>query len=76
MTHVLLQAAEAGSAGPELPFAPIYYGAITMAIALALLALLWSFRNTLLQDPAAHHDEDGTGRSGSTAREPHQGSHR
>lgn len=75
MTHVLLQAAEAGHAGPDLPFAPIYYGVITAVIALALLGLLWSFRNTLMLDPVEHHDEDGAGTPGPTAPESGQGSH-
>lgn len=77
MTHVFLQAAEATSAGPELPFAPIYYGVITMGIGLALLALLWSFRNTLLQDPVEHHGEEGADAadSGSTAPQRQQGSY-
>lgn len=66
MTHVLLQAAETAHHGMELPFNPFYYGLITFTIGLALLALLWSFRNTLSLDPVAHegdhaqnHDESG-----------------
>lgn len=61
MTHVLLQAAEAGHQVKELPMSPIWYGVVTFVIALALLALLWSFRNTLALDPVAHdHDDHGT----------------
>ena len=62
MTHVLLQAAEAGHQVKEMPMSPIWYGVITFVIALALLALLWSFRNTRALDPVAHdhggHDAD------------------
>lgn len=58
MTDVLLQAAEAGHHVKELPFAAIWYGVITLVIALLLLGLLWSFRNTLALDPVEHHHDD------------------
>jgi len=67
MTNAIFQAAEAGHVGPDLPFNPFWYGVITMVIALALLGLLWSFRNTLALDPVEHHHDDvdtsGTGRA-------------
>lgn len=75
MTHVLLQAVESGHHGKELPFDPIWYGVITLAIGLILLGLLWSFRNSLALDPVEHHHDDlgdkasggaaGAGRAGS-----------
>lgn len=56
-----------------MPMSPIWYGVITFVIALALLALLWSFRNTLALDPVAHdhgdHDADPH------VADKHQGSH-
>ncbi|WP_114906091.1 hypothetical protein [Ornithinimicrobium murale] len=73
MTHVLLQAAEAGHQVKELPLSPIWYGVITLVIAAALLGLLWSFRNSLALDPVAHdHDDLGAGK-GATDKRP--GSH-
>lgn len=35
----------------QLPIDPIFYGVIALGAFLALLALLWSFRNTLALDP-------------------------
>lgn len=58
MTHVLLQAAETGHHGKELPFDPFFFGLITLVIAFALLGLLWSFRSSLALDPVAHHHDD------------------
>ena len=68
MTSVLSQSFAAAEGGHpvvnELPFAPIWFGVIAMVIFLALLALLWAFRNTLALDPhgaAGHHDPDTRG---------------
>ena len=61
MTHVLLQAAETVHHGKELPFAPISYGVIALAIGLSLLGLLWSFRSSLALDPVEHHHDDIAG---------------
>lgn len=50
----------------ELPFEPIWFGVIAMVAFLALLGLLWSFRNTLALDPhgvADGHADPDTGRS-------------
>lgn len=46
----------------ELLLAPVWFAVIAGVIALSLLALLWSFRNTLALDPHVeqHNDEDGT----------------
>lgn len=75
MTHVLLQAAEAGHHhGKELPFDPIWYGVITLVIALALLGLLWSFRSSLALDPVAH-DHDGQDSAGAGRADQHPDSH-
>lgn len=41
----------------ELPFEPMYFGVIALIVFLGLLALLWSFRNTLLLDPVEHHSD-------------------
>lgn len=41
----------------ELLFEPIWFGVITAVIFLALLAFLWSFRNTLALDPHTEHEE-------------------
>lgn len=57
MTSVLLRSAEEGHAGTELPFEPVWFGVIAVACFVALLGLLWSFRNTLALDPAEHHDD-------------------
>ena len=58
MTHVFLQAGEVVHHGKDLPFNPFWYGVIAMVIFLALLGLLWSFRNTLMLDPVSHHHDD------------------
>lgn len=45
----------------ELLFEPIWFGVIALVAFLALLGLLWSFRNTLALDPhnvAEGHDPD------------------
>ena len=46
----------------ELPFEPIWFGVIAMVAFLGLLALLFSFRNTLALDPhgvgEGQHDPD------------------
>ncbi|MGB5952215.1 MAG: hypothetical protein WBG57_06810 [Ornithinimicrobium sp.] len=41
----------------ELLFEPIWFGVITAVVFVALLAFLWSFRNTLALDPHTEHDE-------------------
>ncbi|CAN5489396.1 hypothetical protein BH23ACT6_BH23ACT6_18070 [soil metagenome] len=41
----------------ELLFEPIWFGVITAILFLAMLAFLWSFRNTLALDPHSEHDE-------------------
>lgn len=41
----------------ELLFDPIWFGVIALVAFLALLGLLWSFRNTLALDP--HHVAEG-----------------
>jgi hypothetical protein len=58
MTNAIFQSAEAGHVGLDLPFNPFWYGVITLTIAVALLGLLWSFRNTLALDPVDHHHDD------------------
>ncbi len=35
----------------------MWFGVIALACFVALLGLLWSFRNTLALDPAEHHDD-------------------
>ena len=51
----------------ELPFAPIYFGVIALVVAMALLGLLWAFRNTLALEPhlpEGHaHDRTAAGRT-------------
>ncbi len=58
MTHVFLQGAEAVHHGKDLPFAPFWYGVITLVIAFVLLGILWSFRSSLALDPVEHQHED------------------
>ena len=54
----LLSAAEGGHhIVNELPFPPVMFGVIAMVLFLALLGLLYSFRNTLALDP--HGVADG-----------------
>lgn len=56
---VSLPAAEAvHEAVIPLPLEPIWFGVITMVVLLALLGLLWSFRNTLALDPHQYHHDD------------------
>ena len=48
----LLSAAEGGHhIVNELPFPPFMFGVIALVVFLALLGLLYSFRNTLALDP-------------------------
>ena len=63
----LLTAAEEGGHPivNELPFPPIIFGVIAIGLFLALLGLLYSFRNTLALDPrgvAEGHSDPDTGR--------------
>lgn len=52
LSDTLIVAAEGGHpVVNELPFAPIWFGVIALAAFMALLALLWAFRNTLALDP-------------------------
>ncbi len=46
----------------DLWFSPVWFAAIAGVVALSLLALLWSFRNTLALDPHTEHHtgDDGT----------------
>lgn len=57
-----VSAAEVEHHANELWFDPIWFGVLTVAAFLGLLALLWSFRNTLALDPHTDHDhaDDGT----------------
>ncbi len=59
---LLISAAEGEQHANELLFDPIWFGVITIGAFLGLLALLWSFRNTLALDPHTDHDNaaDGT----------------
>ena len=41
---VIAQGAEGAHHGPELPFAPIWFGVIALGVLMALLAILWQFR--------------------------------
>ena len=61
-TVLFFFAAEGEEHANELLFAPVWFAVIAGVIALSLLALLWSFRNTLALDPHVEHDndEDGT----------------
>lgn len=43
----------------ELPIPPIMFGVVALIVFMALLAFLWSFRNTLQVDPRHHHPADG-----------------
>ncbi|MBA2696663.1 MAG: hypothetical protein ACR2FV_12090 [Ornithinimicrobium sp.] len=54
---ILANAEGGGHAAADVLFEPIWIGVIAMVIFLALLALLWSFRNTLALDP---HHSSGT----------------
>ena len=67
----LLAAAESGHhpVVNELPFPPIIFGVIALVIFLALLGLLYAFRNTLALDPhgvAEGHGNPDTARGSST----------
>ena len=59
---VYAAAAEGESHVNELWFEPIWFGVIAAVAFAGLLALLWSFRNTLALDPHTDHDDadDGT----------------
>ena len=71
MMSVLFTAAE-GEALNELVFEPIWFGVIAMAVFLGLLALLWSFRNTLALDP---HSDDEAGTDVSASPDSGRSSH-
>jgi hypothetical protein len=60
MTSVLFAAAEGEAHHNELIFDPVWFGVIAFGVLMALLALLWSFRNTLALDPHTEHEETGT----------------
>ena len=70
MTSALTQVRAAAEEGGhevvnELLFEPIWFGVIAMVAFLALLATLWSFRNTLALDPhgvAEGHVDPDSGR--------------
>ncbi|MDO5739757.1 MAG: hypothetical protein Q4P07_06370 [Ornithinimicrobium sp.] len=64
--HFVVTAAEGGHhpVVNELPFAPIWFGVIALGSLLALLGLLWSFRNTLALEPHATADPHGAGAHG------------
>ena len=65
MTPAFFRSTESGHALTELPLEPVWYGVIALGAFLALLALLWSFRNTLQLDRAEHDDTD-PGRRGTS----------
>lgn len=56
MKSAILAAAESEHAN-ELLFEPIWFGVITAVLFAAMLAFLWSFRNTLALDPHDEHEE-------------------
>ncbi len=62
ITALSFFAAEGEEHVNELLFEPVWFAVIAAGVALGLLALLWSFRNTLALDPhVEHHDgDDGT----------------
>ncbi len=62
LSAVYAAAAEGESHVNELWFEPIWFGVIAALAFAGLLALLWSFRNTLALDPHTDHDnaDDGT----------------
>ena len=67
---ILLTAAESGHhpVVNELPFPPVIFGVIAMVIFLALLGLVYAFRNTLALDPhgvAEGHSSPDTARGSS-----------
>jgi len=47
-----------GEHANELLFEPIWFGVMAAGAFLALLALLWFFRNTLALDPHTDHSDD------------------
>ena len=49
---VIAQGAEGAHHGPELPFAPIWFGVIALGVLMALLAILWQFRHAVPMNPA------------------------
>lgn len=62
----------------ELPIPPFMFGVVTLLVFLALLAFLWSFRNTLQVDASEHHghgdghgDEHGESTDVATAGQKH-----
>lgn len=64
-----LQATDAGHhIVNELPLPPFMFGVIALIGFGALLAFLWSFRNTLQVDGTAHHEHhDSHGAADATA---------
>lgn len=76
MTSLLLQSAENGGhhVVNELPFPAVWFGVIALTAFLALLGLLWSFRNTLALDPVAH-EAHGTAGVDDAHRAGHAGRH-
>ena len=75
---IALAAAEGGHhVVNELPFAPIWFGVIALAVFMALLGALWMFRNTLALDPHGVAEEAATGHASADAvrhGEAHHGS--
>lgn len=62
MTSVFLQSPQGSEhAVTELPLEPVWYGVLALVGFIALLGLLWSFRNTLALDPVEHQDGHGHG---------------
>ncbi|WP_141494139.1 hypothetical protein [Kytococcus schroeteri] len=65
---VITEGGESAHHGMELPFAPIWFGVIALAVLMALLFILWQFRHAVPMDPrdeefAAHHIRHGRRRS-------------
>lgn len=67
----VLASATQGEHHNELLFEPVWFGLIAFGVMMGLLALLWSFRNTLTLDP---HGGKGTD-SGSANPDSGRGSH-
>ncbi|UJH70876.1 hypothetical protein [Ornithinimicrobium sp. INDO-MA30-4] len=57
MSFAFAAAAEEEHELVELIFDPFWFGVIALVVMMGLLALLWSFRNTLALDPVAHHGD-------------------
>ena len=61
LSQLIVAAEEGHPIVNELPFPPIMFGVIALAVAMVLLMALWFFRNTLALDPhniAQHEDPD------------------